>query len=85
MIAILIISHTEQRSSRTSPAYQRSASALPDEQIFKIGRVTTNLGIEVRTAIAQTTIANDLHHSLCQFVVVDGELVGPSAARLDGR
>ena len=28
LIAILIISHTEQRSSRTSPAYQRSASAL---------------------------------------------------------
>ena len=49
---------------------------MSNEQILKIGRVTTDLSIEVGTAITQTTVADDFHHSLCQLEVVDGELVG---------
>ena len=40
-----------------------------------IGGVTTGLGIKVSTTVAQTIVADNLHHSLCQFVVVDRELV----------
>ena len=48
---------------------------MSDEEVFKVGRVTTNLSVEVCTAIAETAIADDFQHSLSQFVVVDGELV----------
>ncbi len=49
---------------------------MGDEYILGVGRVATQLGIEVRTAVAQTAIADNLHHCLCQLVVVNGELVG---------
>ena len=35
----------------------------------------TGLGVEVRTAVAKAAVADDLHHGLDKFVVVDGELV----------
>ena len=49
---------------------------MSNEQILEVSTVTANLGIEVRTAIAQAAIADNLHHSLSQLEVVNGELVG---------
>ena len=48
---------------------------MSDKDIFQISRVTTCLGIEVGTAITQTAVADNLHHGLGQFVIVDRELV----------
>ena len=42
---------------------------VSDEEVLEVGRVTTDLGVEVGTTIAKSTIADDLHHRLCQFPV----------------
>ena len=55
---------------------------VSNEDVFGIGRVTTYLCIEVATAIAQSTIAYNLHHGLCQLEVIYGELVGIPAVLL---
>ena len=47
-----------------------------NEEVFEVGRVTTNLRIEVGTAVAQSAVADNFEHGLCQVEVVDGELVG---------
>lgn len=47
-----------------------------DEDILGVGRVTAQLGVEVRATVAETTVADNLHHGLSEFEVVDGELIG---------
>ena len=49
---------------------------MGDEDILQVGGVAARLGIEVRTAVLETTAADNLHHSLNEFEVVNGELVG---------
>ena len=47
-----------------------------NEDIFQVGRVTTGLGVEVCTTVAESTVADYLHHCLSQLVIVNRELVG---------
>ena len=47
-----------------------------DEDVLRVGTVAAQFSVEVRTAVAQSAIADYLHHGLCKFVVVDWELVG---------
>ena len=49
---------------------------MSDKDILRVGRIATKLSIEVATAIAKATIADNLHHGLSKFEVVDRELVG---------
>ena len=48
---------------------------MSQEDIIQIGRVTTCLGIEVRTSGSQTACFEDNQPSLCQFVDVNRELI----------
>src|SRR3712207_4459613 len=48
---------------------------MSDEYILRIGRISTQFCVKVRTTITQTAIANNLHHSLRQFKIINGELV----------
>ena len=49
---------------------------MSDKDILRVGRVAAKLSVEVATAIAKTTIADNLHHGLSKLEVVDRELVG---------
>ena len=49
---------------------------MGDEDILEVGRVAARLSVEVRTAIGESAIADDLQHGLGHLILVDGELVG---------
>ena len=52
------------------------AADMGDEDVLQVGGVTACLGVEVRTACSETAVADDLHESLCEFEVINRELVG---------
>ncbi len=49
---------------------------MSNEQVIQIGRVTTNLSIEVSTATLHSTTLKNNQHSLSQFINIDRELIG---------
>ena len=49
---------------------------MGDEYVLQIGGVATGFGVEVCTSVRKSTVTYDLHHGLCQFIVVDRELIG---------
>ena len=48
---------------------------MGNENILRISRIAARLSVEIRAPRAQTAVANNLHHRLSQFIIVDRELV----------
>ena len=50
-----------------------------DEDVFRVGGVAAQLGVEVGSAVAEAAVADNLQHGLCELEVVHRELVGVPA------
>ncbi len=62
-------------SSHQSTGKRIHTTDMSQKNIIQIGRVTTCLGIEVRTSGSQAACFEDNQPSLCQFVDVNRELI----------
>ena len=52
---------------------------MSDEDILQVSGVAAGFCIEICTAVAESTVTDNLHHGLSQFEIVNRELVGVPA------